>query len=69
MLNIVYLVIFVLSDNGSTTSLSIPQANMNQCQANAKIYNTNKNTSPVYNDYGASIKTTAAHCIVGVMSK
>jgi hypothetical protein len=65
MINVVYLVIFVMSNNG-VTSQSIPQANMAQCQANAKIYNTGKNNGIVHNGWMDSVKTQAAHCIVGV---
>lgn len=68
MINVVYLVIFLVSGNG-VTSQSIPQANMAQCQANAKIYNTGKNNEIVVNNWGGSLKTQAAHCIVGVMPK
>ena len=60
MLNVVYLVLVmhVYSSNGanSTATVTIPQANMTQCQANLK-------------NYGKAGKTTNAYCIVGVMPK
>lgn len=68
MINVVYLVIFVMSSNG-VASQSIPQANMAQCQANAKVYNTSRNNNIVYNGWNDGVKTQAAHCIVGVMAK
>lgn len=65
MINVVYLLIFVMGANG-VTSQSIPQANMKQCQANAKIYNTGRNNGVIHNGWNDSVKTQAAHCIVGV---
>lgn len=61
MLNVVYLVLVMhvyTSGNGanSTATVTIPQANMTQCQANLK-------------NYGKAGKTTNAYCIVGVMTK
>ncbi|QHJ79205.1 MAG: hypothetical protein [Caudoviricetes sp.] len=60
MLNVVYLVLVMYADNGSwgssMTSISIPQANMAQCQANLK-------------NYGKAGKTANAYCIAGVMPK
>lgn len=67
MINVVYLVIFLVGGDG-VTSQSIPQANMAQCQANAKIYNTGKNNK-IVNNWSGSLKGQAAHCIVGVMPK
>jgi len=48
----------IKSFNGasSTATVTIPQANMAQCQANLK-------------NYGKVGKTTNAYCIVGVMLK
>ena len=48
----------IKSFNGasSTATVTIPQANMTQCQANLK-------------NYGKVGKTTNAYCIVGVMLK
>lgn len=68
MINVVYLVIFLVGGDG-VTSQSIPQANMAQCQSNAKIYNTEKNNRIVINGRVDSSRTQAAHCIVGVMPK
>mgnify|MGYP003593624623 CR=1 FL=1 len=65
MINIVYLVIFLTTGNG-TTSQAIPQANMAQCQANARIFNTGKNNGITANSYSGGAKTQAAMCIVGV---
>lgn len=53
MLNVVYLVLIM---SGSTAALSIPQANMKQCEANAS-HQMKSNT--VY----------SAKCIAGVMPK
>lgn len=68
MIDVVYLVIFMIGSSG-VTSQSIPQANMAQCQANARIYNTGKNNNTVANGYTGGAKAQAAHCIVGVMAK
>lgn len=68
MINVVYLVIFLVG-GGGVTSQSIPQANMQQCQANARIYNTGKNNATLVNGYGSAAPTQAAHCIVGVLAK
>ncbi len=68
MLNVVYLVIFVLGNNG-VTSQAIPQANIQQCQINARIYNTGKNNGILPNGYSGSVSTQSAQCIVGVMQK
>lgn len=65
MINVVYLVIFLVGSSG-VTSQSIPQANMNQCQANARIFNTNKNNETVVNGYSSVANTQKAYCIVGV---
>ncbi len=64
-MNIVYLVLFVIGANG-ITSQSIPQINMAQCQANAKIFNTNKNNEIVANGFGDNSKIQSAICIVGI---
>ena len=68
MLNVVYLVIFVLGNNG-VTSQAIPQANMQQCQINARIYNTGKDNGILPNHRSGSEATQSAQCIVGVMQK
>ena len=39
MINMFYLVIFMIGAEG-TTSQSIPQANMKQCEINARTFNT-----------------------------
>lgn len=63
MINLVYLVVFVIGASG-VTSQSIPQANMKQCQANAKIFNTGaRNAIP--NEWLTG-RTQKAYCIVGV---
>ena len=56
MTNIFYLVILVIGAQG-VTSQSIPQANLKQCQINAKIFN---------NSYVLDTKTNKAYCIAGV---
>lgn len=68
MINVVYLVIFLVG-GGGVTSQSIPQANMQQCQANARIYNTGKNNDTLVSGYSRAATTQAAHCIVGVLAK
>lgn len=66
MTNIFYLVIFVLGANG-VTSESIPQANLKQCEINAKVFNTGNNKRIVYNGAGAnSSRTQSAYCIAGI---
>ncbi len=64
-MNIVYLVLFVIGSSG-ITSQSIPQANMAQCQINAKQFNTGNNRNIVSNSYTSDAKTQAALCIVGI---
>ena len=64
-MNVVYLVLFVLSNDGFT-SQSIPQANMAQCQANAKMFNTNRNNEIINNSYSTKSKAQSALCIVGI---
>lgn len=64
-MNIVYLVLFVIGSQG-ITSQSIPQANMAQCQVNAKQFNTGNNKNIVSNNYASGAKTQAAMCIVGI---
>lgn len=59
MLNVVYLVLVMHvsgSAGKSVAAVTIPQANMAQCQANLK-------------NYGKAGKVTNAYCIVGVMPK
>lgn len=65
MFNVIYLIIFVTSGSG-LTSQAIPQANMAQCQANARIFNTGKNNGITANSYSGGAKTQSAICIVGV---
>lgn len=66
MINVVYLVIFLVGGEG-VTSQAIPQANMNQCQANARIFNTGKNNKTVVNSFiSRDAVTQKAYCIVGV---
>lgn len=62
-MNIVYLIIFMIGNEG-ITSQSIPQANMKQCQINAKIFNENKQLMP--NSYIGRVQTNKAYCIVGI---
>ena len=66
MVNVVYLVIFVLAGGDGVTSQAIPQANMVQCQANAKIFNAKPNKEILVNAYSSAAKTQVAYCIVGV---
>lgn len=63
MINLVYLVVFVIGGSG-VTSQSIPQANMNQCQANAKVFNTGEKKA-MPNEWLTG-RTQKAYCIVGV---
>ncbi|UJQ43473.1 hypothetical protein [Acinetobacter phage vB_AbM_WUPSU] len=59
MINVVYLVLVMHASDSygkALTTVTIPQANMAQCQANAK-------------NYGNAGKVTNAYCIVGVMPK
>lgn len=66
-MNIVYLVLFVIGGGSNgITSQAIPQANMAQCQANAKIFNTNINNRIVTNSSTSNAKTQSAMCIVGI---
>lgn len=54
MINVVYLVLLVTSNSSSVGSvISVPQANMAQCQINAKEYKKESNVDKAY-------------CIVGV---
>ena len=46
------------------TSQSIPQANMKQCQVNARFFNENKQL--MVNPYIGNVQTNKAYCIVGV---
>lgn len=62
-MNIVYLIIFMIGGEG-ITSQSIPQANMKQCQVNARFFNENKQL--MVNPYIGNIQTNKAYCIVGV---
>lgn len=62
MSNIFYLVIFLIGSEG-VTSQSIPQANLKQCQINAKIFNKSQ---LMPNAYLNSVKTNKAYCIAGV---
>ena len=64
-MNIVYLVLFVIG-SGGITSQAIPQANMAQCQINAKQFNTGNNKHIVSNGYASGAKTQAAMCIAGI---
>lgn len=58
MLNIVYLVLVFSGHSGEYTSVSIPQANMKQCQINAKAHYTGRKSG--------SDDVVQAKCIVGV---
>lgn len=54
MINVVYLVLIVTSNSSAVGSVvSVPQANMSQCQINAKEYKKERNIDQAY-------------CIVGV---
>lgn len=59
MINVVYLVLVITTGNTGIATYSIPQANMAQCQVNAKNY-SNKKYGEI--DYHKIV----AHCIVGV---
>ena len=63
MINMFYLVIFMIGAEG-ITSQSIPQANMKQCEINARTFNSQQQLMP--NDYLNSVKTNKAYCIAGV---
>lgn len=71
MINMAYLLIFLIggAGSGSVTSQVIPQANMAQCQANAKIFNSKPNIDLVYNGLVGGYTAQKAVCIVGVMEK
>lgn len=62
MLNIVYLVLVFAGGSGQYTSVSIPQANMKQCQINAKAHYTGDSN-------GVRNNVVHAKCIVGVIPK
>lgn len=57
MLNVVYLVLVFGGGHKVTASVSIPQANMKQCEVNANYY------------YKNDPDVVRTHCIVGVMPK
>lgn len=63
MLNVVYLVLVMYSNDGVSTTL-VPQANMAQCQINAKNYGEIK-----YKGIGGGLVRSKAYCIAGVMPK
>lgn len=63
MLNVVYLVLVFAGESGQYASASIPQANMKQCQINAKAHYTGRsNKNPID-------EVVQAKRIVGVMPK
>lgn len=62
MLNVVYLVLVFAGSSGQYTSVSIPQANMKQCQINAKSHYIGR-------DRDVDDEVVVAKCIVGVMPK
>lgn len=62
MLNVVYLVLVFAGTSSQYTSVLIPQANMKQCNINAKAHYTGR--SGVVKD-----EVVEAKCIVGVMPK
>lgn len=53
MINVVYLVLVFSGYGGAGAAVAIPQANMGQCQINAKEYKKERNIDQAY-------------CIVGV---
>ena len=61
MLNIVYLILVFSCGSGEYTSVSIPQANMKQCQINAKAHYTGRKIG------GDDV--VQAKCVVGVIPK
>ena len=63
MINMFYLVIFMIGAEG-ITSQSIPQANMKQCEINAKTFNSQQQLMP--NGYFKGTGTNKAYCIAGV---
>lgn len=66
MINVVYLILIIVGSEG-VTSQAIPQSNMNQCQANARVFNEGvKNKEFVANGYSSQARTQKALCIVGV---
>lgn len=64
-MNIVYLIIFVIGSTG-VTSQSIPQANLAQCQINAKQFKRTGANEIFPTGLGKSDTTSRAFCIVGV---
>lgn len=63
MINIVYLVIFIIANNSHVSSQIIPQANYKQCQINARMYNSSSGVERP--DPDPNIRTEA-QCVVGV---
>lgn len=62
MLNVVYLVLVFAGTNSQYTSVSIPQANMKQCNINAKAHYIGR-------DRNVDDEVVVAKCIVGVIPK
>ena len=65
MLNVVYLVLVMNTSNSIPTSQSIPQANMQQCMINKKVYDGKE----IYGSRTTRSVGIRATCIVGVISK
>ena len=57
MINVVYLVLVFSGSQTGSAAVSIPQANMKQCQVNAKNY---------LEDKMIGVVASRAYCIVGV---
>lgn len=64
-MNVVYLVIFLIANDG-VTSQAIPQANLAQCQLNAKVFNRIGSNEILHAGYSNSTKTSQSFCIAGV---
>lgn len=63
-MNVVYLVIFLIGNQG-VTSQAIPQANLAQCQINAKVFDRTGSNEILPTEYQRST-TSKAFCIAGL---
>lgn len=63
-MNVVYLVIFLIGNQG-VTSQAIPQANLAQCQINAKVFDRTGSNEILPTGYSRST-TSKAFCIAGL---
>lgn len=66
MLNMVYLVLVMNTHSSTPTSQAIPQANMEQCLANVRMYDKKELKGATVTTNSVQIRAT---CVVGVMPK